>query len=56
MREDLVDEEVTIHMPGGRLSVRRAEDGHLVQKGPARRVFRASFEIADLRGVLVPSA
>ena len=56
MREDLVDDDVTIHMPGGPLSVRRAEDGNLVQKGPARRVFRASFEIADLRGLLLPKA
>ena len=54
MREGQVDDDVTIHMPGGTLSVRRGEHGNLIQKGPARRVFRASFEIADLAEVLLP--
>ena len=55
MREGLVDDDVTIHMPGGNLSIRRTPDGSLVQTGPAQRVFRATFEIADLAGIHLPS-
>jgi diaminopimelate epimerase len=47
MRAGLVDAQVTIQMPGGDLSVRRDESGHLVQSGPARRVYRASIDLAD---------
>jgi diaminopimelate epimerase len=47
MRAGLVDDHVTVHMPGGDLTVRREASGHLVQSGPARRVYRASVELAD---------
>jgi diaminopimelate epimerase len=47
MRAGLVDEHVIVQMPGGDLSVRREADGHLVQSGPARRVYRAGIELAD---------
>ena len=47
MRAGLVDDQVTIVMPGGDLSVRREGDGHLVQSGPARRVYRARVDLAD---------
>ncbi len=55
MREGLVDDEVTISMPGGRLQVRKDAGGNLVQTGPAQRVYRAEVELADLEGVLLPS-
>ena len=47
MRAGLVDEHVTVQMPGGDLSVRRDAAGHLVQSGPARRVYRARLDLAD---------
>ena len=47
MRRGLVDDHVTIEMPGGRLEVRRESDGSLVQSGPASRVCRASIELSD---------
>lgn len=47
MRAGLVDEHVTVQMPGGDLNVRRDAAGHLVQSGPARRVYRARLELAD---------
>lgn len=47
MRADLVDDRVTIQMPGGDLEIRRADSGNLVQSGPARRVYRASVDLAD---------
>ena len=43
----MVDDEVTILMPGGELSVRRDGAGHLVQSGPARRVYRATVDLSD---------
>jgi len=49
MRAGLVGEQVTVQMPGGNLEVRRDKSGNLVQSGPARRVFRASIDIADFR-------
>jgi diaminopimelate epimerase len=48
MRARLVDDRVTIQMPGGDLEIRREESGHLVQSGPARRVYRARVDLADL--------
>jgi diaminopimelate epimerase len=50
MREGLVDDHVTIQMPGGDLAVRREPSGNLVQSGPARRVYRASVDLADFSG------
>jgi diaminopimelate epimerase len=49
MRAGLIGEEVTIQMPGGDLRIRREESGHLVQSGPARRVYRARVDLADFR-------
>lgn len=47
MRRGLVDADVTVRMPGGELAVRRAAAGHLVQSGPARRVYRAVVDLDD---------
>jgi diaminopimelate epimerase len=47
MRADLVDDRVTIQMPGGDLEIRRTESGNLIQSGPARRVYRARVDLAD---------
>jgi diaminopimelate epimerase len=47
MRAGLVDDQVTIQMPGGDLQVRREKSGSLVQSGPARRVYRASIDLSD---------
>ncbi|MGH7765519.1 MAG: diaminopimelate epimerase [Candidatus Dormibacteraceae bacterium] len=47
MREGLAGDHVTVEMPGGELAVRREESGNLVQSGPARRVYRASVDLAD---------
>jgi diaminopimelate epimerase len=49
MRRGLVDDRVTVVMPGGELSVRREANGELVQSGPARRVYRATIELEDFR-------
>jgi diaminopimelate epimerase len=55
MREGLVDDEVTIVMPGGELSIRKGPEGNLIQRGPAQRVYRAEFELADFEGVTLPA-
>ena len=47
MRAGLVGDHVTILMPGGDLAIRREKSGHLVQSGPARRVYRATVDLAD---------
>ena len=47
MRAGLVDDRVTIQMPGGDLEVRRGESGNLIQSGPARRVYKALVELSD---------
>ena len=47
MRRGLVDDQVTVQMPGGDLAVRRGAGGNLVQAGPARRVYRATVDLAD---------
>jgi diaminopimelate epimerase len=47
MRRGLVDDSVTVVMPGGNLAVRREPDGSLVQSGPAKRVYRAVVDLAD---------
>src|SRR5450756_562963 len=47
MRAGLVDDRVTVEMPGGNLEIRREKDGNLVQSGPARRVYRATVDLAD---------
>ena len=50
MRRGLVDGRVTIQMPGGDLAVHRDAGGSLVQSGPARRVYRATVDLADFAG------
>ncbi|MDQ6719731.1 MAG: diaminopimelate epimerase [Candidatus Dormibacteraeota bacterium] len=47
MRAGLVDDRVTVHMPGGDLEIHHAKSGNLVQSGPARRVYRARVDLAD---------
>ena len=47
MRRGLVDDEVTVRMPGGDLALRREASGNLVQSGPARRVYHATVDLAD---------
>jgi diaminopimelate epimerase len=47
MRAGLVDDQVTIQMPGGDLEIHRAKSGNLVQSGPARRVYRARVDLND---------
>jgi diaminopimelate epimerase len=47
MRAGLVNDQVTIRMPGGDLKIRREKTGNLVQSGPARRVYRATVDLAD---------
>ena len=47
MRAGLVEDKVTVQMPGGDLHVRRDSSGNLVQSGPARRVYRAQVDLAD---------
>ena len=47
MRTGLVDDLVTIQMPGGDLKIRREKTGNLVQSGPARRVYTATVDLAD---------
>ena len=47
MRRGLVDDRVTVIMPGGNLALRRERNGDLIQSGPARRVYRAMVDLAD---------
>jgi diaminopimelate epimerase len=47
MRAGLVDDQVTVQMPGGDLQVRKEASGNLVQSGPARRVYRAQVDLSD---------
>jgi diaminopimelate epimerase len=49
MRAQLVDDQVTVQMPGGNLKIRREKTGNLVQSGPARRVYRATVDLADFK-------
>jgi len=49
MRAQLVQDRVTIQMPGGDLEVRKEPSGNLVQSGAARRVYRATVELNDFR-------
>jgi len=42
------DPAVQVMMPGGTLAVRQEPDGRLLQSGPARRVYRAALDLADL--------
>lgn len=49
MRAGLVNDEVTVVMPGGTLSVRKTAEGNLIQSGPARRIYRARVDLNDFR-------
>ncbi|GGD53339.1 diaminopimelate epimerase [Erythrobacter arachoides] len=47
MRRGLADRAVTVHLPGGALSIAWREDGHIVMTGPATEAYRGSFEWDD---------
>jgi diaminopimelate epimerase len=42
------DPQLEVVMPGGSLAVRQTPNGNLLQAGPARRVFNAVVDLADL--------
>ena len=44
MRRNLVDREVTVHLPGGPLTIAWSEDNRITMTGPATESFRGSFE------------
>jgi diaminopimelate epimerase len=44
----LTETQVQMSMPGGTLGIRQLPSGNLLQAGPARRVFRAEVNPADL--------
>jgi diaminopimelate epimerase len=50
-RLGLVDEAVTVRMPGGELSIRILENGHLLMKGSVFAVFEGTLSRAMLRGL-----
>jgi len=47
MRRGVVNDRITVSMPGGELAIRRESSGNLFQTGPARRVYRATVELGD---------
>lgn len=47
MRRGLVDREVTVHLPGGPLTIAWDGDGPITMTGPATEAFRGSFEWDD---------
>ena len=47
IRRGLVDNEVTVHLPGGPLDITLGEDGRIVMSGPATESFRGSFDLED---------
>jgi diaminopimelate epimerase len=44
MRRKLVEREVTVSLPGGRLLIGWDEDNHVIMTGPAAESFRGSFD------------
>ncbi len=44
----LVDEAITVHMPGGKLSLRFSDDFSVTMTGPATRVGQMTFDLAAL--------
>jgi diaminopimelate epimerase len=44
----LTETQIQMSMPGGTLGIRQLPSGNLLQAGPARRVFRAEVNPADL--------
>ena len=49
MNQGLIGNEVTVHLRGGDLTVRRDEQGVMYMTGPATEVFRGELEIRHLR-------
>ena len=47
IRLGLVDEEVTVHLPGGPLDITWAGEGSIIMSGPATESFRGSFDLED---------
>ncbi len=47
IRRGLVDEEVTVHLPGGPLDITWRNGGSIVMSGPATESFRGSFDLED---------
>lgn len=47
MRRGLTDREVTVHLPGGPLTIAWGEDNRIMMTGPATESFRGSFEWAE---------
>ena len=47
MRRGLVDREVEVHLPGGKLSIAWGEDDRITMTGPAVEAYRGSFEWDD---------
>jgi len=47
MRRDLVDREVTVHLPGGPLTIAWGEDNRITMTGPATESFRGTFDWDD---------
>lgn len=46
MRRGLVDRNVTVTLPGGKLAIEWREDGEIVMTGPATQSFRGDFDAA----------
>ena len=47
MRRGLVQNEVTVRLPGGALLIEWGEDGHVTMTGPATESFRGTFDWGD---------
>jgi diaminopimelate epimerase len=47
MRRGLVQNEVTVTLPGGPLLIAWGEDGRVTMTGPAAESFRGSFDWGD---------
>lgn len=48
IRMEVTERSIEVQMPGGTLAVRQRSNGDLVQSGPARRVFTARIDLAEL--------
>ena len=47
MRRGLTEREVTVHLPGGALTIAWGEDNRITMTGPATLAFSGSFELDD---------
>jgi len=45
--QGLLDRETAVHLPGGTLNIRWADDGHIFMTGPAEIVYRGEIETGD---------